>query len=141
MAGTACATPVGVGSCCRVRCVDKSAFVDDNQNCGGCGHSCAPGLSCVQGLCIDSATGRLPEYNCNQPGHTCRSDEFCVIDACYPRECGGGSDGQLCPVGNSGQVGHCCGGACRDLFSDNDNCRACGTRCAAGQTCRNGECR
>jgi len=63
-----------------------------------------------------------------------------VIDACYPRACGAGSDGQLCPGNVDGQIGHCCGDTCRDLFTDTDNCRACGLRCNPGESCKGGEC-
>ncbi len=142
MASASCLAASGTqGLCCRGECVEQSAWKQDAANCGGCGHACASGLACKQGACVDPSTGLPPAWNCFEPGHTCAADSFCVIDACYPKTCGGDSDGQLCPGSVDGQIGHCCGQACTDLFTDNSNCRACGVRCASGETCRNGECR
>ncbi len=141
MAGTTCVTNAGTGDCCRGECVDRATWLRDASNCGGCGHICATGLSCDKGACVDPTTGLLPSWNCFERGHTCPADSFCVVDACYPRACGAGSDGQLCPGSADGQIGHCCSGVCTDLFTDKDNCRACGLRCGSTEACRNGECR
>lgn len=34
-----------------------------------------------------------------------------------------------------------CGGTCLAVLTDNDNCGACGNRCANGQACKNGSCK
>jgi hypothetical protein len=144
MASLRCLTSSGgQGLCCHSECVDQSTWKQDAANCGGCGHACAPGLVCQQGACADPATGLPPSWNCFERGHTCPADSFCVIDACYPKTCGSDSDGQLCPGAGSddGQIGHCCDQVCTDLFTDKNNCRACGVRCGSGEVCRNGECR
>jgi hypothetical protein len=142
MAATSClASEGGRGACCRGECVDQTTWMRDAANCGGCGHACAPGLACEHGACTDPATGAPPAWNCFERGHTCPEESFCVIDACYPKACGGESDGMLCPGSADGQIGHCCDQVCTDLFTDSNNCRACGVRCNSGEVCKNGECR
>jgi hypothetical protein len=139
MAGTACSGHEA-GACCRGACVERNVWASDSDNCGGCSHACAPGLTCRQGECIDAATGTQPTWTCLEPAHACPEGTFCVLDACYPRECGADSEGLLCPTTTPGLLGHCCGQACTDVFNDKNNCRACGVQCAAGQACRAGEC-
>ncbi len=142
MAGTPCAGPgqQAEALCCRGACVERSAWATDSDNCGGCGHACASGLTCRQGECIEAATGAQPAWTCLEPGHTCPEGTFCVLDACYPRDCGADSDGLLCPTATPGLLGHCCGQRCTDVFSDPANCRACGVHCGPGKVCRAGEC-
>ena len=138
MAGAACVAPGHPeGACCRGNCADKSTWASNSANCGGCGHACAPGLVCKQSMCVDSETGAAPTWTCLEPAHPCPAGTFCVLDSCLPRVCEG--DGLLCPA-PGGQLGHCCGQACTDLFEDSNNCRACGVRCPAGQACHGGEC-
>jgi hypothetical protein len=140
MAGTLCSGPAkGNGACCRDRCIDPSAWTSDVANCGACGHACAPGLTCKQATCIDPITGNPPTWNCGQPAHACPADFFCAMEACYPIACAGDTDGQLCLVADK-IMGHCCGQVCADLFSDKNNCRACGVRCPPGELCKNSEC-
>ena len=139
MAGTVCSMQGLEGACCRGSCADPSSWMSDPANCGGCGHSCAPGLACRQKLCVDPASGVRPAWTCLDEGHTCPDGTFCLIDSCLPRACTGESDGLLCP-GAGGQVGHCCGQTCTNLFEDSMNCRACGVRCPEHQECRDGEC-
>ncbi len=33
-----------------------------------------------------------------------------------------------------------CGGQCKTVATDQENCGACGNVCGAGQTCQNGQC-
>jgi hypothetical protein len=140
MAGTPCSdSGNAVGECCRGACVDPTAWASDSANCGGCGHACAPGLTCKQSSCVDAATGQA-SATCLEPGHACPDGTFCVLDACFPRDCGADSEGLFCPSPGGGQLGHCCGQVCTDLFGDKNNCRACGVRCAEGQVCKSGEC-
>jgi hypothetical protein len=139
MAGTACSIRGAEGACCKGHCIEPASWQADPANCGSCGHACAPGLACRQALCVDPATGSRPSWTCLDEGHACPSGSFCLIDACFPRVCTGGNDGFLCPL-PAGQVGHCCGQACADLFEDTANCRACGVRCPEGQDCHDGEC-
>jgi len=114
--------------------------MSDATNCGGCGHACAPGLLCNQGQCVDPATRAPPSWTCVDDAHPCPDGTFCVIDACFPRVCSGDNDGVLCPTAKGGELGHCCGKVCANLFEDKDNCRACGVHCAAGEICRSGDC-
>lgn len=140
LAGTACAGGGGgPAACCRDRCVDKGAWDTDLANCGACGHACAPGLVCQTGLCLDAATLKAPSWTCLEESHPCPEGTFCALDACLPKACSGDGDGLLCPA-PGGQLGHCCGRVCTDLFEDRENCRACGVHCGPGQICQAGEC-
>jgi hypothetical protein len=139
MAGSACLNGGREGVCCRGSCVDSTTWKNDAANCGSCGRACAPGLACRQGLCVDPQTNVRPAWTCLDEAHGCPEGGFCVIDACFPKACGDADDGLVCPRG-SGQIGHCCGKACVDLFEDSANCRACGVRCPEHQECRDGEC-
>ena len=51
--------------------------------------------------------------------------------------CTGKVDGQT-PNCATGQKA--CGGQCKTVATDQENCGACGNVCAAGQTCQNGQC-
>ncbi len=138
MAGTPCSA--SGGRCCRGACVDAASLGEDTSNCGACGHACAPGLSCRQGTCTDPATDAPPTWTCVEPAHACPEGTFCAVDACLPRRCGPDGDGLLCPSPTPGVPGDCCGGRCVDLFSDGEDCGACGRRCGPGQQCQGGSC-
>lgn len=66
---------------------------------------------------------------CKVNGATCSTHRQCCGGRCTGGECGPCPPGKdLCPSG------------CVDLRTDDENCGACGTACAAGQVCINGEC-
>jgi hypothetical protein len=62
------------------------------------------------------------------------------MESCIAKACAGDNDGVLCPTAQGGELGHCCGKVCSDLFEDRDNCGVCGKRCAPSEACKNGEC-
>lgn len=121
----------------------------DPNNCGACGHSCAPGQVCSGGECL-----------CEPPLVLC--GDRCVDLTSDPMHCGGCN--HLCPVPNAPRNGVpiCdrgqCGFACNPHFADCDgdfangceapldsdpnNCGACGVRCdsSVGQPCIRGRC-
>lgn len=141
MAGTPCSqSGQGRGTCCRGACVEPTTWADDPANCGACGHACAPGLTCKEGACTDPATGAPPAWTCMSAEHGCPAGTFCAVDACLPKSCSPDGDGLLCPSPALGVPGHCCTGRCIDLFTDRENCGACGVRCSQGETCESGEC-
>lgn len=70
-----------------------------------------------------SATGCQPE---------CAVGQVCMGTTCVP----GCTDDTGCPTGLS-----CCGGMCRNLPADIDNCGMCGNACGmGGNACRGGTC-
>jgi hypothetical protein len=56
---------------------------------------------------------------------TCTADGTCPVSMTANWRC--------CPTGGTGTFGYC-----RDLWTDEANCGACGSSCAAGQTCIRG---
>jgi hypothetical protein len=123
--GSASACAAGQTCCPGLGCVDLAS---DAFHCGACDKECSPGEMCVAGQCTCNGGGA-----CSAPptgvalccaGMGCSSTGSCTCggtDCAAPRVCCGGTE-------------------CRDVRSDNDNCGACGRRCAAGLTCRNGAC-
>lgn len=106
---------------CNGGCVDISS---DINNCGTCGTACFGNSSCVNGGC------RCPsgeEFDANgqcvcQAGlHRCNGVGACV-ECCADSEC---------PTDDY----QCCGGTCRDIFGDINNCGGCGNTCDAGYIC------
>jgi hypothetical protein len=102
--------------CCGGTCVAPATFQTDVNNCGSCGHVCpgSPGGSfCCDGLCVSCPSG--------QPGW--------VIKDTTPGQCRCECNcSALAPPGANCN----CGGVCKDLLSDPDNCGACGHRIPAG---------
>lgn len=99
-----CATP------CQGGCVNATS--DNNNNCGACGHACAPGVQvCAGSTCVCAGT-------------------FCPVPD------GGmlGDAGYIIPDGGDG------GGpiACVQTQSDTSNCGGCGVTCK--YSCSNGGC-
>jgi hypothetical protein len=122
------------GLCCNGACVDPK---QDPNNCGSCGASCDGGL-CFYSFLGGLAAQCLP----SQPDTTCA---FCPPgDICISRECVGSTcPGEFCAAGSG--IGACClgvlgGFTCVDLYTDAQNCGACGLACPAGQSCSQGVC-
>jgi hypothetical protein len=131
------------GTCCGGACTATSV---DSKNCGQCGADCQGDL-CVSGVCeaIDAAS-------CSP---ACPAGLVCHQGACYGPVCGDSTSCLLrmdnpyyllCGTGpycaaRDGKLGFCCGdGSCVDAASDAQNCGACGTACAGGQSCHAGSC-
>jgi hypothetical protein len=131
-----CAVPkadggLAVGLCCGSICADPAS---DNANCGHCGATCAPGLSCSQlftfsvPICLDPSM----TTSCGTQ-FPCPTASFCEGASCVAPTCGGGMEGQLCSFGPQ-LFGFCCGGQCIDINADPGNCRGCGNSCPGGST-------
>lgn len=125
--------PVGYTQCTD-GCVDLTASTTD---CGGCGHKCATGESCVSGTCSSCPVG---DTLCgSNPGS-------CVDTATDPDHCGG--CGTACAAGADCISGTCacpsgqikCSNTCTDVASDPSNCGGCGHVCALGESCISGAC-
>jgi hypothetical protein len=119
---------------CGDTCVD---YLNDPDNCGGCGIVCGDGACCSNGSCNSlCATG---EQWC---------DDLCVDTANDDQNCG--TCGSPCPDGTCCNGGACasicldgevwCGDACVDTANDSDNCGACGNKCGDGTCCDDGSC-
>ncbi|MEA2746545.1 MAG: hypothetical protein QOI41_688 [Myxococcales bacterium] len=135
---------------------------DDPQNCGACGHACAPGQPCVQGMCgcpdgksyCPNCSALRPDVcidlsasdqNCGGCGKTCPQS---FAGACAPKPtnthygCGAGTCGKLKCVANTADCDNdlalgCSSNGCEvDVTTDPKNCGACGNACAPGQECR-----
>ncbi len=120
---------------CGGACVDTATDVD---NCGACGHTCAPGDVCSTGncspycgggtsLCSGSCTNvQTDPANCGKCGNVCPSGmPFCSLGGCS-LTCAGGTTA--------------CGSSCVDELVDPANCGACAKVCKTGELCSNGVC-
>jgi hypothetical protein len=121
-------------------CEDGCQFyLTDDNNCGGCGITCAFDEFCDAGSCADICPGAGQEYcdgecadtfndvaNCGGCGITCAFDEFCD----------GGTCADICP----GLGQEYCDGACADTLNDDSNCGGCGITCAFDEFCDAGTC-
>lgn len=117
-------------------------LMNDRDNCGACGTSCAgsPEIhqagACVNGTCsfvctAESDAGAIQYRDCNgTAADGCESDVNQDSKNC-------GACGHACGVGEHCFLGHCgcyeplvdCGGTCVDTSSADSNCGACGTVC------------
>lgn len=89
------------------------------------GEPCADADACTEGDACD-------ERGQCQPGPVCPAAE-CQVRTCDAGVCTAAvavGDGALCGAMNPGD--RCCGGTCRDLSTDPDNCGGCGLVCATG---------
>jgi hypothetical protein len=96
-----------IDHCCGSSCVD---LLFDRNNCGVCGHACAPGQLCELGACQAAAT-----------------------------TCTFATQGAKCML-PAGGAGTCCGDACVDETADSSNCGHCGTSCEPPASCVAGQC-
>lgn len=112
-------------------CTDTST---DSNNCGACGTICSNGRYCSSGICkcpgllafcggacVDGQSNHAFCGATSEDGTTCVGAEGC--DASHI--CSGGSCTLTCQTGLED-----CGGVCKDLNSDPNNCGACGTHCS-----------
>lgn len=110
------------GPCCTgARC----ALPGDQCISGWCSSACPRGQRrCDDGICeAESATSCGPACT------------VCEAPAGARAACVAGRCDFTCPPGTSE-----CGGVCRDLDEDEQNCGRCGTRCSADEICANGQC-
>jgi Stigma-specific protein, Stig1 len=149
--------PCGPGkTCCgsggEQMCV---SLLYDSQNCGFCGHRCAPGDFCCRGTCCPSGSSCCGGACCGGPGTNTGCCEFTGATSatsggtptCVSLLPNGQPSGELYNPFNCGVCGNvcgagqsCCGGACVSLQTNATNCGACGQSCKAGQSCINGCC-
>ena len=117
---------------CGVDCVDTDT---DRENCGRCGHACAPGAACAGGLCEGECAGMV-------------CGGVCVDTMLDPEHCGsctGVCDGAapLCVAGacaaTCGALAEC-DGACADTERDPRRCGSCDNDCGPDGTCDGGQC-
>jgi hypothetical protein len=119
---------------CGATCVD---YLNDPDNCGGCGNVCGDGACCSNGSC---------ESVCATGQQWC--DDQCVDTENDNKNCG--ACGSPCPDGTCCNGAECasicldgevwCGDACVDPANDSDNCGACGNKCSDGTCCNDGSC-
>ena len=134
------------GICCSpgtLNCGGQCKNLDEDEaNCGGCGIACKTGEQCQggqcecpfgQAICPPGAPNGACQVVANDPnacGPTCQvcsgSTPFCVSNGCAA----------TCPA----PLEACGGDQCVNKKSDNNNCGACGTVCAAGTGCSDGQC-
>ena len=146
------ATP---GTCVTVKGAPRAGRQPCTGNDATCGGTC-DGTSATQ------CTYPGPSTVCGQPGCTgstaispalCDSHGGCTTPT--TTSCGAGTycnasagsctnqlaSGSSCQADNQCTSGHCCGGTCANVATDNSNCGACGTVCASGkQTCSGSNC-
>jgi len=129
---TSCAAPTAdggaaLGICCGTLCTDPTS---DDANCGSCGQSCPPGLTCTSGgvnypyrTCLDPSlsTSCGAQFPCG-PGFVCNGA------ACLPPICLPGMEGNPCSY-SPDALGICCGDRCVDRRADPRNCGVCGYAC------------
>ena len=141
--GSACDT--GKTSC-NDGCV---SLLEDNGNCGTCGHVCPSGESCADGRCLrggGGGGGDAGPLSCVAGRVHCGS--ACADTTSDPAHCG--SCANACPSGMGCQAGACttvcsstqekCGASCYDVSSDALHCGSCSKACASNQVCTQGMC-
>ena len=86
------------------------------------------------------------EFGCCLPTDFCDADSDCPYGGCCPDDnrCPHLPDGVSCSANTLGTNDQVCGCGsnveCVDINSDGQNCGACGTVCATGETCQSGVC-
>jgi hypothetical protein len=122
---------VTCGGTCDGTSATQCAYPGPSAVCGQPG--CSGNTAISPALC-DSHGG------CTTPTTTsCGAGTYCNASAgsCANQVATGGT----CQGDNQCTGGHCCGGTCANITTDNSNCGACGTVCVSGkQTCSGGNC-
>lgn len=115
---------------CNGVCINTDDFLEDVNNCGGCGTVCADGEACCAGACL---TVDVSE-RCGACNVSCNLDETCFEGACRAA-C---LDDVDCPA--AGDV--CCDDLCSDGTVD-ERCGGCDIACNAeeSETCVEQVCR
>lgn len=109
---------------------DKLSCVDDK-------------LACVGDIyyCVNNIEGQdMPTY-CIPKASFDPENQALIGSYIGAENCAAGcsGDGSTCtPACGSGKT--CCSSTCVDLQTDINNCGACGTKCASGETCKDGAC-
>jgi hypothetical protein len=135
------------------------ALLDDDDNCGWCGHACAAGLTCVSGLCLPR--NRQPCDLACGPGESCcwvLGTEQCVDTDSSLLSCG--SCSTVCECGNVCDAGRCvpwlsvydpcpfglrnCGTGgeidCVNVVTNHTHCGRCRNTCSDTASCEGGHC-
>jgi len=133
---------------CGSACVNLQT---DAINCGQCGTVCARSEECLAGICAETEGETACPEGQTRCSNACVNtttdvlncgacDRICALD----EECTGGQclaiaeqddDEEECEAGQTR-----CGEICTDLQTDETNCGACGTTCAADEACVGGKC-
>ena len=106
-----------------------SCVSPSNENCAFCGNECEFPKVCT----AEAAGGTAVHYSCKCP-NKCPAGSHQDPKTCHC-SCNTGSDCIAAGVGNE-----CCGDLCVNTQTDANNCGECGTSCASGLICRNGQC-
>lgn len=110
-------------------------LMNDPQNCGSCGHRCAPGLACCGGDCKDTS---VDDQNCGACGNVCPAGTRCIGGACVARcERGQTPCGTTCC-----DAGEVCGadGVCRRPQRCEPGYEDCNGECCRSGFCIDGRC-
>lgn len=112
----------------KEECVSNHCLSKDGEVCGNSGN-----MPCKSPYCVHSTCRSSPTYcgddECD-PGETCAVEDVkCQAALNAVGKCAGGCKLE-CKKGFKD-----CKGVCADLSKDINNCKTCGNKCAAGQTC------
>jgi hypothetical protein len=155
LSGRGAGCPSGFGDC-DGNIPGCETPLDTNQNCGGCGVSCAPSHAngdCSTGTCqVASCIGlwgdcnHLPGDGCETPTNTNTNCGACGAP-CAPAHATGDCSTGTCQVASCiGLWGNCNGqpgDGCETALNTNQNCGGCGVPCApthASGDCSTGTC-
>ncbi len=124
---------------CGSQCVNLQT---DKNNCGICGKVCT---ICVAGIgigCGGGGGGGSGDTCTQTAGQTCDAGTQCGIG----KTSGTGTctTGVCCKPAGGGTCQNpkaICNNVCTDVQNDNNNCGTCGTKCGAGLTCQQGNCK
>ncbi len=135
--------------------LDDGCEVDvyhDAENCGTCGHRCAPGVRCIGGQCgcsigkIDCngkcVDPRFDDNNCKTCGNACEVPAGActnmppnTVYGCADAECGRLKCQGSYQDCNGDLSSGCASDGCETDTTDRNNCGGCGIQCLPGQEC------
>ena len=130
--GTRCNTD---GECCA----GTNCLLGECNTCAAAGRSCSSRVPCCRqtrttccgAICVNTRTSNA---HCGRCGNFCGKGRYC-------------SNGLCCPTGTVNRRGICClfteqncGGQCKNLNTDRNNCGFCGKVCLDNQYCSSGKC-